>query len=283
MAPRPEICIIGRGRVGGALARALRRAACDARAFGRPRNARDEARAAAAIARAGVVFLCVPDDAIAEVARSHAERFRAGQVVAHCSGALDLSALAPARAAHLGSLHPLCAVPSPRAALAGASAAVSGDRQASRTLARLARAAGMKPFDLPVEDRARYHVAAVLASNGLVALAAEAARLLGQCGVEERAALEALLPLMRSALSGLEAHRLPGALTGPIARGDSAVVRAHLSALSSPGDARALELYRALGAALLALSQRLGRASPDQLRLIAAAVSGARGGGRRAR
>ncbi|HCF59429.1 MAG TPA: DUF2520 domain-containing protein [Myxococcales bacterium] len=283
MAPRPEICIIGRGRLGGALALALRRAGFQTRAFGRPKNDREAARAAAALAQAGVVLLCVPDGAIAETARSHAERFHAGQVVAHCSGALDLSPLAPARAAHLGSLHPLCAVPSPRASLTGASAAVCGDTKASRALRRLARAAGMKPFDLPVEDRALYHAAAVLASNGLVGLAAQAADLLCRCGLEEHSALEALLPLMRSALCGLEANRLPGALTGPIARGDSEVVRAHLDALSSPADARTLVLYRALGAPLLALSQRLGRASPDQVRDIAAALARARSRGGRGR
>ena len=274
MAPFPKVVVLGRGRLGGALTRALRRAG-PVRSFDRPGSERLEARRRRALADAEVVLLCVPDGLVAEVAAAHAGHFCTGQVVAHCAGALDLGPLAPAaaRGAHLGSLHPLCAVPSPRTSLAGAAAAVSGDPLASRLLSRLAREAGMRPFALPAGDRALYHAAAVLAANGLVALAAESADLLRRSGLDEQATLAALSSLMGSALRGVEAEGLPGALSGPVARGDAEVVAAHLRALGERGGPRALPLYRALSGTLLELSGRLGRARPGGLGEIAAALS----------
>jgi predicted short-subunit dehydrogenase-like oxidoreductase (DUF2520 family) len=70
-----------------------------------------------------------------------------------------------------------------------------------------------------------------MSAGGLVALADAAVAALGAAGIAPDAALAALLPLMRSALRGVEARGLAGALTGPIVRGDAGVVAAHLGAL----------------------------------------------------
>jgi predicted short-subunit dehydrogenase-like oxidoreductase (DUF2520 family) len=224
--------------------------------------------------------LTVPDRAIAEVARARAGELRRGQVVAHCSGALGLAALSPAsaRGAHVGSLHPLCAVPSPTASLAGAFASIDGDSRAASALARLAKEIGLTPFRLAPRRRALYHAAIAMASNGLVALADEAAGMLVACGVPKAKALDALVPLMRSALSGLERAGLPGALTGPIARGDTATVEAHLAALAKSRSLTAPLLYRALSATLVRLSSQLGQAPEEDLRrVLDALISGAPG------
>lgn len=276
MPPRPfAIHIVGAGRLGGALALALGRAghriATSRRsAAGRRATARLGVPGATfPVSEAEVVLLCVPDGAIAEVAEANAASFSHGQIVAHCSGAkeLDVLAAAAARGARVGSLHPLCAVPSPRTALDGAAAAVEGDSATIRVLSRLARDAGLRPFRLPPERRALYHAAAVVASNGVVALAAEAARMFERCGLDRATATEALGPLMRSAVSGLEREGLPGALTGPIARGDASVIASHLEAMAELAPESA-PLYRALGEILIGLSRELGAATPAQLEQI---------------
>ena len=162
--------VIGDGRLGRALARAL--------GAGAPlrRGERPPADASALI-------LAVPDGAIAGLAAS----LPAGPPVGHCSGALTLDALAPHEERF--SLHPLMTLTadSRPQALRGAGAAVAGSTPRSLALAReLALRAGLEPFEVAEADRALYHAAASIASNFLVTLEAIADRLFASVGVEHR-------------------------------------------------------------------------------------------------
>jgi predicted short-subunit dehydrogenase-like oxidoreductase (DUF2520 family) len=65
----------------------------------------------------------------------------------------------------------------------------------------------------------------------LVALAEAAVSALEHAGLDRDTALESLLPLMSSALRGVQARGLEKGLTGPVVRGDVGVVQAHLEAL----------------------------------------------------
>ncbi|HEY3452194.1 MAG TPA: DUF2520 domain-containing protein [Myxococcales bacterium] len=254
----PRILVLGRGRVGGSLARAWRRRGM---------------RVSLAAGRAGpsglgfdVVVLAVPDGAVADVAARLAASLRSRPLVALCAGALDLSPLEPLRrcGCPVGSLHPLQAIPTPREALFAAAAIDASSPKAARTLAALARRAGLRPLPLPAADRALYHAAAAMASNGLAALGARCADLLVRCGSTEDAAHWAILNLMLSALGR--------PLTGPVLRGDARAVRAHLAALArrSPSD---VALYRALALAQLPLARAQRVASPGQLAQVRAALS----------
>ena len=174
----------------------------------------------------------------------------------------------PMRSLSMLSFRPLCAIASPETSFVGVHAAIAGDESARARLRELARAIGMTPFEIGEGERARYHAAAALAANGLMALAAQASALFAECGVEPRQALAALLPLMRSSIVALDQKGLPCALTGPIARGDSQVVERHLKALARPGDETARATYRDLSRTLLDLSRQLGAATPESLRVI---------------
>jgi len=192
-------------------------------------------------ADADVVVIGTPDAAIAEAAAAIAPGVRRGALVLHLSGACTLDELAKLRVARpdveLGSLHPLQSLPDVDLGLArlpGSWCAVDGPS----AVERLAVSLGMRPFRVADEDRARYHAAATVASNHLVALLAQAARIADTAGVP----LTALLPLARATLDNVGSLGPDDALTGPVARGDVATVRAHLDALS-PGEQRA---YRAL-------------------------------------
>jgi predicted short-subunit dehydrogenase-like oxidoreductase (DUF2520 family) len=196
-----SVNVIGRGRVGSAVAARLEQRGIEVRAEG-----------------ADLVLLCVPDRAIAEVARS----LERGPWVAHVSGAMRLAALDP----HLRrfSLHPLQTFTLARGPeqLDGAWAAVTAEtEQARATGHRLAETLGLRPFDLDDSARTLYHAGASIASNYLVTLYRVASRLFEDAGAPP----EALVPLMRRTIeNGFE-------LTGPISRGDWAVVQAHLAAL----------------------------------------------------
>ena len=81
-------------------------------------------------------------------------------------------------------------------------------------------ALGASPLDLSGVDRARYHAAAVLASNYVIALHEAAARAFELAGLPRKAARGALAPLTLGAANALAGLPLEQALTGPLARGD---------------------------------------------------------------
>jgi predicted short-subunit dehydrogenase-like oxidoreductase (DUF2520 family) len=162
-------------------------------------------------AGADAVLLCVPDGQIAGAAAAVAP----GPLVGHCSGATGLDALAPHEAF---ALHPLMTITRRGGDFRGAGAAVAGSSDRALALAtELARALGMRPFEVADDDRAAYHAGAAMASNFLVALESAAQRM---AGVDR----ELLAPLVRAAVETWAELGPERALTGPIARGDEGTV-----------------------------------------------------------
>jgi predicted short-subunit dehydrogenase-like oxidoreductase (DUF2520 family) len=196
-----SVKVIGAGRVGSTMT---------ARLTERGIPSRDDA---------DVVLLCVPDTAIADVARG----LTPGRGwVGHTSGATPLKAL-DTHERRFG-LHPLQSFTRDRGAeqLDGAYAAVTGGTEEAREVGfELARLLGLRPFALAEEDRALYHAGAAIASNYLVTLHDAAAEIFEEVGAPP----EGLRPLMQGVIdSGFE-------LTGPIARGDWATVDRHFEAI----------------------------------------------------
>jgi predicted short-subunit dehydrogenase-like oxidoreductase (DUF2520 family) len=181
-----------------------------------------------------VVFLCVPDRAIAEVAAA----VEPGPWVGHVSGGTPLEALAPHERRF--SLHPLQTFTHDRGPeqLDGAWAAVTGETDEALAVATaLAETLGLRPFVLADERRALYHAGAVVASNYLVTLRRAAGELLAASDVPP----EALDPLMRRVIeNGFQ-------LTGPIERGDWETVERHRAAIAEHAP-ELLEAYDALAA-----------------------------------
>jgi len=214
---------------------------------------------AAILREADAVLITVPDKAVSVVAQTLMEKkaLRAGQVVLHTAGVLDSSVLSPLQSlgATTGSLHPLQTFADPRLAaqrLHGIYCSLEGDDAAVAFATRLVQDLGAVPVVIDPGLRPRYHAAAVLASNALVALAAVATDLLA---LPE--GLQALLPLMRGAMENLETVGLPDALTGPVERGDQETIRVHLNALQD--NPTALHVYTALGRATVEVAARKNR------------------------
>jgi predicted short-subunit dehydrogenase-like oxidoreductase (DUF2520 family) len=195
-----SVTIIGSGRVGSAVAARLRE------------------RGVGVEPEAGLVVICVPDDAIPEVAAG----VPVGPWVAHVSGATSLAALEP----HVRrfSVHPLQTFTRARGPeqLDGAWAAVTAETDEARGAGRwLAETLGLRQFELDDAARPLYHAGAAIASNYLVTLHAVASDLFRAAGAPP----EALVPLMQRTIeNGFE-------LTGPIERGDWETVEAHRRAI----------------------------------------------------
>lgn len=283
-----RIGIVGAGRAGGALARALAAIGWPVVAVASRTPASAERLAAAlpravaaaspqAVAAADLVFLTVPDAAIGPVAASIS--WRPGQAVAHTSGVDSLGPLAAARQAGalVGSLHPLQTfgpgpAADPLAPFVGITCAVEGDAALLPRLEAVVAALGAQPLRLPAEAKPLYHAAAVVASNYLVTLLHLAADLWDAFGVDERTAVAALLPLVRGAVDNVAAHGPGRALTGPIGRGDAATIEKHLAAIERARP-DALEAYRALARATLALARTQGSITPNAATALATVLA----------
>ncbi len=222
-----NVCVLGRGKLGTALARALSRAGMEVSHV----RARPPWRV---LPRAQVYLLAVPESAIAPLAVALAPRLPRGASVFHCAGSRSHEELAPLRheGAAIGVLHPLVSFADRRAPppLAGASFVFQGDQAARRHARKLARALDAQLLEGDVVGPA-YHAAAALVANASVALAWSGARILVALGLSERQADAALAGLMASVAHNIRRVGLPRALTGPVARGDDRTVQAHLDAL----------------------------------------------------
>src|SRR5206468_1909518 len=133
-------------------------------------------------------------------------------------------------------------------------------------LSRLAADLGALPLRITANQRALYHAAASLVSNGAVGLMALGADLWEPLGLDRAAAVRALLPLLQGTVRNLEGLGIPDALTGPIVRGDGGTVTRHVEALAAfPTH---LAVYRALGAVLVDLAIERGTISDVQVAIL---------------
>jgi len=172
---------------------------------------------------ADLVLLCVPDDAIEEVAR--AVRVSAHTVVAHVAGSRGLDVLAVHD--RVGSLHPLVTMPDAVTGarrLRGAVFCVDGDALLGEVVTSL----GGRRIAVPAARRTLYHAAAATAANHLVALMGSVQVLADAAGL----ALGDFLPLAQQSLDDVMTVGPARALTGPASRGDVDTIAAHLAAIA---------------------------------------------------
>ncbi len=297
--PTPSVFIMGAGVVGTALAARLARSGVPVTGLhGRQVGlidvggvVRSTGEIPASLSESDAVIIAVRDERISQVAErlalAKAERgrgrLRREQILLHTSGVNPArTILAPAipfvRA--VGTLHPLVSFSDARLVVEGlrdVTFGIEGDAPARAIAQRIVRALGARAVVLEAGDLALYHAGAVVASNYVVALADTARSLLIKAGVPADQALPALIPLLQSVVQNLAQVGLPGALTGPVERGDVSSVERHLGALQ----ARApdlVELYRLVGRDVLRLAREKSDLDPTQAARLEALFSGSGAG-----
>lgn len=276
---KPQISIIGCGRVGTSLAVFLARAGYDiagfasrsldsaektAQAVGQGRVFTD---AADAVVSGDIVFITTPDNLIEEVCRDLTSGGCGdcidGKIFYHCSGALSSCILASAaeKGGVTGSIHPLQSFatyePDHHSPFTGINISVEGDEKAVALGKELINALGASPFSIPTKSKTLYHAAAVVASNYLVTLEDFALQLLKEADLPWEKAYEILEPLIQGTLNNIKNRGTTAALTGPVARGDVQIVENHLRDIDeiSPHFS---DLYRIMGFYTLQLAQKRG-------------------------
>lgn len=254
---RPALSVVGAGRAGSALAVALTQAGYRVRAVASRTRVHAEQLAVlvgaevaatplAAARAADVTLLTVPDGAIAPVAATIAASGVSlrGHGIVHCSARLgpDVAAAVRLSAAAAGVLHPLQAMSGAGSAprLTGAYFRLEASGSLAADLHAMVDALGGHVIAVDPADRDLYHAAAVLAGNAPLVLLATATRLLEEAGVDRPTAHAALGALLEGAAANARRQDPATAMTGPVVRGDTDAVSAHLAVLEAYPDARAL-------------------------------------------
>lgn len=207
--------------------------------------------------KVNLTFITTPDDLIYSIAEQLREQVSTDSFIVHCSGVLSSAELMPlkTRGCHIASLHPLKAFSEgnlDQRAFMHCDCVIEGDELAVELLTPLFTTLGARIIPIKADGKAIYHAAAVIASNYLVTLAATAADLLQEAGIEAKPAQQMIVNLMTSSLNNVQqASEIKNALTGPLARGDFNTISRHLKALKN---CFANELYRHAALATLPIT-----------------------------
>ena len=216
-----------------------------------------------------LVVIAVKDEALVDVAElltgvAHPWR---ETVVVHTSGAqaaAALEALAQEGAATV-SFHPLQTVTSTSGpdVLDHAYVGLEGDDRAVAAGIELAVALGMRYIVLSEDAKARYHLAATMASNFFVTLMGMVQEVLISLDINREDGFAMLEPLLRGTLESLTTASPEEALTGPVARGDLETLRMHGQALRQHLP-QLVPAYAALTVEAVRIAVRSGKLDPNR-------------------
>ncbi len=281
-----DIAIIGAGKVGTVLGRALSRAgyriiALTCSRISSARKSRKIIGQGTAYAdniqasrEADVVILAVQDMQISRISEelSKSDIRWDGKYVFHCSGLLpsNILDLLKNRGAFTASFHPIqsftCKNQSEQS-IEGIFFGIEGGKKSVLLAQEMTKRLGAKHLVLSPEDKSLYHTSCCLASNYIVALLDSASAVLGTIGIKPKQAEEMLYPLVQETLQNVKKFGISASLTGPIVRGDLETVKTHLKALKSlPGHSR---IYRNLARQAMETARKTKRLSTETIKALA--------------
>ena len=212
------------------------------------------------------------DDQINDVATALAESRTdlSGALVFHLAGRFGLEVLAPlaGQGARLAALHPVRSLTSDRLSLedfSGTACVAEGSEEALGRLEPLVNSIG--GLWLPVHgiERGLYHAAVSIVSNVTKAVAWKAQNWLEHAGLPENTGAAVTHQLLGSTVEDLARSGARHSITGPVVRGDTRTIEAHLNALQTayPND---VDVYRILALTVLELAQERGDLDAKTLR-----------------
>lgn len=277
---KPQIDIIGDGRIGRALALAFaRKWSPVARIISRTTDREPVDSLLPRPMRTddvifGIAIIAVRDSQIEVAANTLKSHLRPGCVVLHTSGSRSSEVLASLRdaGASIGSMHPLVSVSDPvtgAESLASGYFCIEGDEKACVAAKELVDVLGGRSFKIAADKKALYHAAAVMSAGHIAALFSASLELLADCGVSADEARKVLAPLVASTAANLEKETPEDALTGPFARGDRETVEKNLNAIRNSTHSDLAEIYCLLGLRSLELARKKGVSEEDILAITA--------------
>lgn len=207
-------------------------------------------------ATGSILFLTVPDDKIEETARkcSLIENVDWKKVLAvHCSGSLTSGSLNPLkqRGAETAAFHPLQTFRKGDGSerFEHIYFTAEGSSSSMFTLSDIAEELGAEAVGISKGQKQKLHLAAVFASNYMVAILDAAEQSAKSDEVPEP--LQMLRPLMEQTLQNVLQNGPANSLSGPVFRGDSETIKRHLATAGVSEEVR--RLYRSASLYLLSM------------------------------
>lgn len=201
-----------------------------------------------------------PDDAIESTALSlsQLEIDWNNAIVFHCSGAHTAEALSylADKGAKCASIHPVHSFADPDASikqLAGCFCSVEGDKYALEQIKPLFESLNLNCLAINPKLKLTYHAAAVFACNYLSTLLDASAQCLNNAGIKHEQPLHILMPLIRQTLDNIENIGPQKALSGPVKRAETDLIKRQWQALDHC-DTDIAELYAAMAKQTLSLA-----------------------------
>lgn len=209
------------------------------------------------VALSDTLFITTPDDEIGTVWDRMKGMSIDERVICHFSGSLssDVFNGIDEKKACGASIHPMLAFRdrfSSYRQLKQCFFTLEGDHFALQSLKELLKELGNPYCMIRAEDKAKYHCAASILSNAVLALLDMGFGMLEQCGFTKKDAVDAASALVRGNVENVLANGTLASMTGPVLRGDVFTVEKHLGVLT--GDER--EIYCLLGRRLLEMAEK---------------------------
>lgn len=208
------------------------------------------------IAASDSVILSTPDGAIKKVWESFNKENVKGRIFCHLSGSLSSDVFSGIE--ELGgypiSIHPLFAFSSKESVyqqLNQVCFTLEGHPYAVAQWKDMLSALGNKALVVSGEVKPKYHAAASILSNHVIAVLEAGYQLLEECGFSEEEARTYTSVLVRDNVEHVIRDGCVKAMTGPIERGDEETVTKHLSVLNP----EQREIYQACGRQLLVMAK----------------------------
>ncbi|MGE5526505.1 MAG: Rossmann-like and DUF2520 domain-containing protein [Rhodospirillaceae bacterium] len=238
-------------------------------------------KSVADMAPADVWLVATPDAHIVAACAAVAEagRFRPGDIVFHCSGAMAASDLRRATAAvgvRVASVHPLktfANAADAKSTFEGTFCVAEGDEPALDVLRAAFDRIGARLIAIDAVAKPLYHAASALVCNDLTALMEAGLRCYAHAGIDRELAVRMMEPLVRETIDNVFKRGTVAALTGPVVRGDVATVEKHVRGLDAV-DPRIGSVYRDLSSIALELARE--RLDAEAVLKLAEILSAAR-------
>lgn len=207
------------------------------------------------IAASDAIILSTPDGAIKKVWDTIDKKNLTGKMICHLSGSLSSDAFSgiDTYGGYAISIHPMFAFSNKDSVyqqLDSVSFTLEGHPYAVNAWQQLLDALGNRSVVIDQAKKPKYHAAASILSNQVVAVLATGYELLEECGFSEKEARTFSAALVRDNVEHVIADGCVSALTGPIERGDVGTVQKHLQELNDTQK----EMYRVCGSKLLELA-----------------------------
>lgn len=199
-----------------------------------------------------VLWIAVPDSAIAAVAdRVLKAGLRRPTLVLHSSGALGTGSLQRLEGEEVtvAALHPNLILDGEKPFPAGAVWGFTGDAGALQRCRELLAPIDPQIVKVAEENRPLYHAAATFVANYSLVLADLADRLYRRSGLDRDRSRQLVCSYLSQSIESIRGAGERGLLetmTGPLARGDSAVLEDHDRSLRDAGFTAEAELLQAL-------------------------------------